>query len=1036
MKLTEISLKNSASVAVITAIILLIGVVSIFQLPIQLLPDIEKPEIAIQTTWRAASPTEIESEITQPLEEVLQGIPGVEEMSAFSFQGASFINLRFDLGVNMNQTMLEIISRLNRLPVMPADSDPPSLIMGGFQGSAQKAVVSLFAQDVDSPYTRQENIEFLRDVAVPKLRAIEGVANIESFGALENSQELQIIFDPYKAADLGVNLTNIPGRIGRISDVSGGIIDVGKRQYTLRFKGKYNPADLAGLIIEWRDGVPIRLGDFAEVKIGNPRAQGFAYQDGNEAIYMRLIKANDANVIAVLAEAEAVVGDLNENLLAERGINLVRSYNPAVYIWRAINLLSGNLLFGIVFALAALWWFLRKMRATMIIAITIPVSLLTTLIVLSLAGRSINVISLAGLAFATGMVLDAAIVVLENIVRLRENGMAKGEASIKGSAQVWGALFASTLTTVAIFIPVLFLKNAEGQMFADLALTIAISVSISLIVAVTILPLAAERLLAKAQLVDVHKQKWQKIARKLITMTGTRNRQIGWVAGLLIVPVVLTYFIMPPLNYLPPMRSDVVYGQFFAPPSTSMDTMKAEFVAPVIERLTPYMKGEKEPALLNYFVFSFGGGQNGVVGGRTKDPARTQEFVDLIQNEILAGFPDVFTFTIQGNLFGDFGNDGAVSIHLQSSDVASLQDAALLGQKLINEKFPGVRVQLNPDITVVTPILQVIPNDERILEEGWNRGQVATIVRALGDGLWLGEYFDGNNRLDIILKSNGIDDPELLAGTPVVTAAGNVVPLGSLASVNREIGPQFIQRIEGRRTLSLTFSPPDGVALADVTAILENEIEPQIRALMPSDGGLLYGGSADSLKQAVNTLGMNFLIALGLLFMIMAALFKSLKDSFLVVISIPLATVGGVIAINLLNMISFQPMDLLTMIGFIILLGLVVNNAILLVVQTRRSEAEGMTRKEAVEEALRLRLRPIFMSTVTSLLGMLPLLLFPGEGSVVYRGMAAAIVGGMSVSTIFTLILLPTLLQLSGNLSFKTVRVLSTKAEAGRPAAE
>ena len=244
--------------------------------------------------------------------------------------------------------------------------------------------------------------------------------------------------------------------------------------------------------------------------------------------------------------------------------------------------------------------------------------------------------------------------------------------------------------------------------------------------------------------------------------------------------------------------------------------------------------------------------------------------------------------------------------------------------------------------------------------------------------------------------------------------------LGTLVEIKREVGPNRIRRVDGRRTTTIIFNPPEGLSLEEALVILRTEVEPEIRALLPRDGAVSYGGSADDLSRAINTLGGNFLLAFFLLFMIMAALFRSLKDSFLVIISVPLATVGGVAALKLLNEFTFQPMDLLAMIGFVILLGLVVNNAILLVVQTRRSERDGKTLTEAVREALRLRLRPIFMSTLTSIFGMMPLLLFAGEGSVIYRGMAAVIVGGMSLSTIFTLVLLPSLMQFAGTSPART----------------
>ncbi len=1012
MKLTQNSLKNPSAVAVVAAIILLLGVFSLFKLPVQLFPNIEQPQIGIQTFWRSAAPSEMESEIVKPLEEVMQGIPGLEEMRTFSNQGSSWVNLEFSLEADMDKAMLEVISRLNRLPPMPADSTPPTVMFGGF-GGANESLIWYFAQNLegDEPLSPAK-LQFLSDYVAPRLEAIEGVAGVNIQDYTSNGDQLQIIFDPYLAADLGIDITNIAGRVGRTADVSGGIMDVGKRQYTLRFKGGYNPEQLLGIILDTRNGQPIRLGDIATVKIGDGRQTGFGYQNGRPAVGFQILKASGANVLTTLAEVKATIEELNQTILPAQGLQMDKSFDPSVFIKRAINMLSGNLALGIMLAIGALWWFLRQMRATLLIALAIPVSILATFVVLGMAGRSFNVISLAGLAFATGMVLDAAIIVLENIVRLRENKVANNEACDKGATQVWGALLASTATTVAIFIPVIFMKGVEGQLFADLALTIAIAVSISLFVAVTILPAAASRWLPKLPASNLRRERWNKLANHIISLTGRGWKRFAWIGGLLTVPVIITFLILPPLNYLPPVKRDAVDGFFSFPSGINAATMDREVAKVIVERLDPYLKGEKEPALLNYYLLTWPGSNGAGVGIRPKDMTRIKELEDIVNNEILAGFPDVVAFAQQGNLFGGFGGSENIQVHIQSADMEAVKEAALQGLQIIRSTFPGANVQANPDPNIVAPVLQLTPKDDRINEIGWNRTQTAQVVQALGNGLWLGEHFDGENRLDIILKATTWDTPEALESIPLATPSGAVVPLSNLVDVTRTVGPTFIQRVEGRRTFTLNFNPPDGMPLEEALAIMKKDVEPQIRAILPSDGTITYGGSADALDRAVTSLGLNFIIALGLLFMIMAALFRSVKDSFLVLISIPLATVGGVAAIQILNLFTFQPLDLLTMIGFIILLGLVVNNAILLVMQTRAGQRKGLTATEGVREALKLRLRPIFMSTTTSLLGMLPLLLIPSVGSAIYRGMAAAIVGGMSVSTIFTLILLPSLLQM------------------------
>ena len=279
-------------------------------------------------------------------------------------------------------------------------------------------------------------------------------------------------------------------------------------------------------------------------------------------------------------------------------------------------------------------------------------------------------------------------------------------------------------------------------------------------------------------------------------------------------------------------------------------------------------------------------------------------------------------------------------------------------------------------------------------------------------GLYVGEYFNGEKRMNIILRSRPWESPEELASLPLATPEGGIIPLSSLVDIRRTVGPSQLRRIDSRRTISIDIRPPEDVSLEHVLDVIQRQVEPGVKAVMPADGNILYGGSANALTRAIKSMSSNFGLALVVLFLLMAALFRSPRDSLLVVMAMPLAMVGGIIAIRLLNLVSFQPLDLLTMIGFVILLGLVVNNAILLVHQTRSAEREGISRHHAVEMALLTRLRPIFMSTLTSIFGMLPLLLMPGAGSVIYRGLAAVIVGGMVVSTVFTLVLLPCFLRM------------------------
>lgn len=1015
MGLTRLCLNNPAAAAVVLALITLLGVLSITRLPVQLFPSIERPQISVQTVWRAASPREIESEITEPIERELRGIPGMTRMQSWSNQGDVWMNLEFALGTDMDSAFTEVNSRLQRVRGLPAEADRPRVNIGG-GGDSGETLIFLFLQKLPGNTNTEVRLsEFAEQRIVPELEAVPGVANVDvnsDYGDLI----VQIEFDPFLAAQLGVTLDEIAQNINRSSDVTGGSVEVGRRNYTLRFEGRFDADQLRNEILAWRDGAPVRLGDVAEVTVEPDYRGGVVYQNGNPAIGMRVFREPGSNTLEAIDQLTEVLDELNAGALAEMGYAIHKSFDPSVFIKRAISLLTNNLMLGIMLAIGALWLFLRRTTATMVIAAAIPICLMATIIVLNMAGRTINVISLAGLAFATGMVLDAAIVVLENFVRMREEGRSPFKAAEAAVGQVFGALFASTVTTVAIFIPIMFFEDVEGQLFADLALTIAIAVSFSLVVAVTLLPTGARLFIKVDEKPAAPDQTAGKssfadrLADRIMSITSTTPRRLAIVGSLTVIPISLTFLLWPQLNYLPPVKRDAVDAFINFPSGASPDMVREEFAEVVVERLAPYMSGEKEPSLRNYYLYTGGWGAN--TGIRINDQSRIDEMVDIVNNEILAGFPDTRVFARQGDLFGNWGADGSISLELQAADFDALVESVPSVVEIVQAALPGAEVWPNPDPQIVTPELRLLPNDRRIAEVGMTRDSVARAVRTLGDGQWLGEFFHEDGRLDIYLRAREWAAPEYLETTPIATPTGAVVPLGELVTLQRGVGPQQIRRLDARRTISLGISPPDGVALGPAVEALKRDAERQVYEALPQGASLKWGGDADSLARAVTNLGGNFLLAIVILFMILAALFKSIKDAGLVIITLPMATVGGVLAIRAFDLVSDLPLDLLGMIGFIILLGLVVNNAILLVAQTRASEAKGLDRLDAVREALTLRIRPIFMSTSTSLMGMLPLVLSPGAGSLIYRGLATVIVGGMAVSTLFTLLLLPALLQL------------------------
>ncbi|MGB5483949.1 efflux RND transporter permease subunit [Parasphingorhabdus sp.] len=1009
MTLTNIALRYPAAIAAGLALIALIGIISAFTTPIQLFPNIERPQLSMQANWRAASPKEMESEITIPIEEQLRGIPGLETINSWSNNGNVWFNLEFALGTNMDKAFAEVSSRSQQVRNWPLDADRP--IVGGAFGQQGESLIYLFLQALpDSNMDSEALARFARDTVIPKLETIEGVQGVD-LQAPTGERILRIRFDPWRLAQLNLTIEELSRAVGRFQDVGGGTVDVGRRGYALRFEGNFTAEQIGNLTVAQRGTTVIRMRDVADINVGPDKAFGATYQNGNPAIGMQVIREPGSNTLDAINAVLTEVETFNQNELQSIGARIEKSFDPSVFIRRALSFLGGNLLLGTLLAVGLLWIFVRRARATVIIAATVPVCLLATLAVLGMAGRSINVISLAGLAFATGMVLDAAIVVMENFVRIRKRGTPPGPAALEAVSQVWPALFASTATTVAIFIPIMFIEDVEGQLFADLALTIAISVIASLIVAVTVLPAAARHFAGDLEM-DDNERRWDGYADKLFSLIDTDRKRKIWIPSLILAPLAISYFLWPQTDYLPDVKRDAVDAWVGLPSGQTLEAARSEIAEEVVQRLDPYLKGEKQPELLNYYLFVNPWGLN--TGIRIKDQSRIEEMTDIVNNEILAGFPDVQAFAQQGSLFGNFGGNGNIELYLQAEDDEALRQAALVATDSINAAIPGAMVRPNPDPNVVVPELRLTPNDRRIAELGMTREQVGRAVRAMGDGLYLGEYVSDGERMRVIMRGLEAVDPEAIESAPIVTPNGGAVPLGEVATLLRGVGPTQIAHVDGRKTLTINVSPPPGVALGVALEKIEASAEGPIRNALPAGGTLRYGGDADALLKAISSLSSNFLLAAALLFVIMASVFRSARDSALVIIALPLATVGGVIGIQILNLFKPTPLDLLGMIGFVILLGIVVNNAILLMAQARDSEAEGLTRSEAAHAALRLRLRPILMTTGTSVMGMLPLALVPGPGSAIYRGLAVIIVGGVLVSTIFTLVLLPALIQLGG----------------------
>jgi len=1007
MNITELSTKHWPSVAVAVALVALFGLSSIASLPIQLLPTIEEPQVSVANFWRAAAPEEMEANIIEPQENVLQNTPGLTSISSFIGRGQGFVNLSFAIGTDIQAAKLDVINNLSQVPPGPADATEPQVFAGGGRNlpGAASLLVRVLPGNPNQDLSSYQGL--IEEFIQPRLARIPGVSRVDLQG--ERPRELHITFDSYRAAALGIQINDIISTVSRATDSSGGFADVGRRQYTVRFVGQFEPGELNELIVGWSNERPIYLSEVANVEIVSRKQDGFTLRNGFPAYYITVEREYDANTVSILDGINEAIVELNAGPLADAQLEMDLSFDASVHIRRAITLVKNNLGMGLVLAIGVLYFLMRSRRATFLVTATVPLSLLVAFVALRMFDKSLNVISLAGLAFAVGLVMDAAIVTLENIVRCRQNGLEMKDAVAKGTRQITGALFASTVTSVAIFVPVMFMEGMEGQLFQDLALTIAVAVSASFVIAITVLPVAASFLLKDDK--DPVEHWWTRITDLVMHLTRTPAICRTWVVAIIGGSVLVMLLLVPKANLLPQAPSDSLNAFFAMPPGGTVEMVKNEIAAPIVARLKPYMDHEKQPYIRGYNLSAFG--TFNALFLYPQDPNRIEEMMNIVRTEVLVDLPDTQAFVQRSSLL-NFGFDGgrAINVDLAGNDISALSSAALQGMDIINEVLPGAQVRPNPSPAIAEPELQLIPNDRRITAAGLDRAALANIVRAVTSGAFVGEYFDGNDRMDMILRGPVWNSPDELASTPIATPLAGIQTIGELAEIRRTVGPTQLRRVDGQRTMTLSVRPPDDMTVQEALEQLRDVAGPRLKEILPAGVSIQYRGTADRLEAALSTMTANIGVAAIVLFLILAAMFRSLWDAFLVLLSMPLAIAGGILALRLMNLITSQAMDLLTTIGFVILLGLVVNNAILLVMQTRTGQSNGLDKTAAVAQAVRMRARPIYMSTLTSIFGMLPLMLMPGVGSQIYRGLATVIVGGMIVSAIFTLILMPSVLRL------------------------
>jgi len=1013
--------------AVGTLIFCVLAVTAALRMPVQMIPDLEVRTISIDTIWPGATPQDVEKEILIEQEQYLRTLPNLSRMVSYASTGRATIELEFPFGVDINEALIRVNNALSQVPAYPENVDEPRLSTSSFSDNSFM-FFRLVARD-GNPVGLDLNLmrDFAEDQVRPRLERVPGVSLVQVGGGAP--RQLRIEVDPARLAERGLTLSDVREAVrARNRDSSGGDLDDGKRRYLVRTLGRFESVEEVGqLVLVRRGDSVIRLDDVATVQLHLAEIRSLSFNAGQPTLSLSVRREPGSNVIAIKRAMLPVVTELNRSLLAENGLELKLITDDVRYVQDSLRNVIQNLLLGAALATAVLFLFLRSGRATLVAVLGIPICTLAAVLGLLLAGRTINVISLAGIAFAIGMTLDNTIVVLENIEHHRSRGKPRIEAAVLGVREVWPAVLASTMTTVLVFAPILFVEQEAGQLYSDVAIAISSSILASLAVAVLLVPAAVARLGFGEQALThaAARSRWRETVLSWIdALTASTGRRIATVLATVALTVGTAWLLMPPAEYLPEGEEPKVFATMIAPPGynlTEMETIAGELnheLAPLVGAdPSVFARGESRHPALATLSMNVSAGSLRVIA----EPRRAAE-VDALMSSLRARFleyPGMRAFAARGSIISS--NDGgtrSVNLDISGPDLASLYVAADAVYRKAESVFDSPQIGSDPSsLSLDQPLVEIRPDWTRLAELGVAPGEFRFAVAALSDGAFVDEYFLGDDKIDIFLYSDAGNRQQIetLGRLPIHTRDGGVVPLDAVATIRETVSSDVVRRVDGRRTVTLNVVPPRSLALETAVERAENELLPTLRSegAIPSEVTIDISGAADQLDATRASLAGNFTVAIVLSYLLLVAVFGHWGYPLLILATVPLGLAGGLIGLVGLNLLPGmqQPFDMITMLGFLILLGTVVNNPILIVDRTRQNLRDGgMDVITAVREAARSRLRPIMMTTLTTVFGLAPLVLIPGAGTELYRGLGVVVLAGLVCSTVVTLSFLPCLL--------------------------
>ncbi|MDC7126060.1 MAG: efflux RND transporter permease subunit [Spirochaetales bacterium] len=1030
MNLSEVSVNRPVTVAIITVLLLGVAAFMIPNLAVELTPDVDPPVALVYTELDGASPQEMEQSVTELLEKQLSNVSGLDELTSTSSEETSMVILEFDWDIDMDEATTDIRDSLDQIKnSLPDDATTP-IIMKFDRNS--EPIMTLIMRGDESADTLKRLAE---DVVQPRLERVAGVASADVTGG--ETRAVRVDLSKERLEAYGITASTVTTALSaRNLQISGGSIDTDGMEYDLRIDERYGSVEeIARTVVDTvetsstitsvnRSNV-VRLEDVADVYEGIEDKDSIYYIDGKQAISISVSRESDSNSVSIAKEVKEEIKAINDEL--PKGVTVELYYDDTEYISSVMSQVYNSAWQGIVLAMLVLFLFLRNIRSTIIIGISIPVSIVITLMAMYFFGITLNMMSLTGLILGLGMIVDNSIVILENIYQYRERGAKLRPAAILGSHEMFTSIVASTLTTLGVFVPMIIWKDGLemiGQMFSDMIFTVVISLIVSFLTAILLVPALCSRL------IKIYTHVQRPIKNRVIKsmynfgeriLTGLENLYkkvltFSLANRLLVITLVVVIFIMSALkitsmglSMFPSSESDdQVSVDFTLPVGTTMDyteKIMSAFVDVIEDEISGYTHISMSVGGGN--AMSSSGDNEGTVEISLPDVTeQTTSAADIekVLRKHLNDFPDT-EITIDSGM--TFGSDSPIDVVVYSDNIDLAEETADEIKDLIKENIPQA-VDPVTDLDEGQPEYQIVIDKDKAAAYGLTVSTIGNAINYLVDGTTPTSYWDDADELDVIVQLSEDERTELqdLDSMFIVASDGTNVPLSNLVSYEEGTGPLSISRENETRTVHVTADLEEGFASNQIQPMIESLLNEKL--ILPDGVSYEFSGDRQSIAEMVPTLLTVAIVALMMIFAIMASQFESLVDPFIIFFSIPLLLIG-VVAVYV---ITGSTLSLFSIIGMVVLVGIVVNNGIVMVDYMNLLRKRGSTVYDSIIEGAKSRLRPVLMTSLTTILGMVPMAFFPGAGGDLISPIGKTIVGGLSGSTLITLVITPVVYSL------------------------